>query len=99
MNNRLESPRKGNAGRTPLASKHKNPIEAEADMLRKSICAAINNLPPREKDAFYQAMADALRKAFNTETNILEQPRPIKPGHRLVTKSLFQSLSGKGTKR
>ena len=61
-----------------MKDKPKNPIEAEADMLQKSIRAAIDKFPPKGKDAFYQAIADALRKAFNTDVNILKRPSPVK---------------------
>ena len=65
-----------------MNNKPKNPIDAEADMIRRSIRAAIDSLTPKEKDAFYQAMADALQEAFGTGKIIPELPRSAKPEHR-----------------
>ena len=81
-----------------MNNKRKDPVEAEADMLQKSICATINSLPPKEKEAFYQAMASALRKAFNTDKDILKMAQPVELRHRLAHKSSFQALTGRGTK-
>ena len=49
-----------------------NPVAAEVFLTRQQILAGIRNMTAREKDAYYQAIADAVKKVFNPGTSGLK---------------------------
>ena len=59
----------------------KDPVEAEVEKLRRSIGARIKAMSAKEKDAYYQSIADALKEAFNAKTTGPAPARPL-PGGR-----------------
>ena len=50
-------------------------INAEVFLTRQQILAGIRNMTAKEKDAYYQAIADAVKKVFNPSASGLKSLR------------------------
>ena len=70
-----------------MNSRSTNAIEEEVDRIRQNIWAKIKDMTPAEKDAYYQAQANAVRREFNIKVSSLRPVRPIGIEHRRAYKA------------
>ncbi len=73
----------------PVMNRKIDPIDAEAFLTRQQILAGIRNMTAKEKDAYYQAIADAIKKVFKPAVNGLKSSRPAEKRAIRDTKSGF----------
>ena len=73
----------------PVMNRKIDPIDAEAFLTRQQILAGIRNMTAKEKDAYYQAIADAIKKVFNPGASGLKLSRPAEKRAIRDTKSGF----------